>query len=131
MNKDVRDYIGNCHKCLQSKKPRVTQKQPMTLRDPAPYPFHSIGMDTVGPITTTDGGNRYINVVTDYYYRYVVAWPSESIDSQTIIKGFVDNVTNKFGYPRTLQTDNGTSYSSHTFQEFCKRARIKLIFSTP
>ena len=42
MNKDVRDYIGNCHKCMQSKKPRVLNKQPMTLRDPAPYPFFSI-----------------------------------------------------------------------------------------
>ena len=131
INKDVKDYITSCHKCLQSKIPRTPNKQPMTLRQPAPYPFSSIGMDTIGPIRPSGSGNRYINVVTDYYSRYVVAWPSESIDSATVIKGFVDNVANKFGYPRKLQTDNGTSYSSNLFQDFCKRVGIKLVFSTP
>ena len=131
INRDVRNFISNCHQCMSSKPSKFHQKQPMTLRDPAPYPFASVCMDIVGPIKKSEDGNRYIHVVTDYYSRYVVAWASPTIDTEEVISGFIKNVANIYGYPETLQTDNGSSYASHQFRSFCRKSGIKHIFSTP
>lgn len=71
MHSQIRAYVASCEVCQQYK--RITGSRPCLLT-PIPTPetaFHTIGIDHVGPLPTTAGGNRYIIVALDYLSKYV------------------------------------------------------------
>ena len=49
----------------------------------ATEPFDMIGMDFLGPLTTTDDGNKHILVFTDYRTRWVEALPTRDQKAST------------------------------------------------
>ena len=56
--KDVRRWVNRCTECIKYKT--LTQKpSPMNVRMHL-YPFHTLGIDFVGPLPTSSGGNKYI-----------------------------------------------------------------------
>lgn len=46
---------------------------------PVKSPWYHIGIDFVGPVTTSHNGNRYILTISDYFTKWVeaVALPSK------------------------------------------------------
>ena len=66
MARDVEEYIQSCTMCLASKKTSQISKPPSTLRDVTPQPFHTIFMDSVGPLPVTrnnTSGSKNISYV--------------------------------------------------------------------
>ena len=129
LNKDVRTYIRSCHKCLSTKKPRNLAVPPMTLKAPSPYPFSCVCLDTL-ECTTTERGNRYIQVVVDYNTRYVICWPTSSMTADALAREFLDHVICRMGAPQTLITDNGSAFISNVFKSMCKMYKIEQRFSS-
>ena len=63
MFEDIRTYVQSCEECQRRGKPTRTEPlHPIKVGQP----FDRIGMDIVGPLPTTERGNKYIVVATDY-----------------------------------------------------------------
>ncbi len=82
-----------------------------------PRPFHSISVDTVGPLPETSAGNRYILVAVCNFSRWVVATPVRSADSKTFLSWLVDRVVSVYGPPEEILSDNGSQFKSSLADE--------------
>ena len=130
MLKDIHDYVSTCKVCSQSKPANRSINLPLTIRDPAPSAFHTMIIDTVGPLVRTPRNNKHIVVVTDQYSRYVIAWPTPDITAKTIAAQFYQKVICIYGAPKRLLSDNGSSFVGAIFKELCTQFEIKQVFST-
>lgn len=66
----------------------------------------------------------------DHFSKFMMFFPVEKNDSVHIV-----NCLHEFcamvGYPKILQSDNGSEYKNDLMEEFCIEHNIKLIFSSP
>src|SRR4030095_2944691 len=68
MYEEIRRYVQSCHKCqVQSRRKKNNELHPI---EPT-APWERVGIDFVGPLTTTERGNKYIITAIDYFTR----WP--------------------------------------------------------
>lgn len=116
MTRDIVQYVATCPTCNQTKRATAHIKPPMTLRDLAPHPWHSVSIDTVGALTPSQSGNLHLVVVVDYYSRAVIVWPPPSIDGPTIAQQFFERVICTHGCPREVSSDNGSAFISKVVQ---------------
>ena len=130
LNTDVIQYAQSCTKCLSSKSTPHINKPPLTLRDQAPAPFHTLFWDTVGPLPVSKSKNCHLVCVTDLCTKYVIAWPTQDITATTLAKQFHDKVICQFGCPSVLISDNGKSFTSKFMEALAKSFNIKQIFNT-
>ena len=103
---------------------------PMTLKDPSPAPFHTLIWDTLGPLKTSDRGNKHLVTVTDVCTRYVITWATPDLKVKTLAKQFYDNVIMVHGCCKVLMSDNGSSFVSELFHELCNLMHISQRFSS-
>ena len=130
MVRDVHVFVSTCHVCISSKNIKNPLRLPMTLRDPAPGPFVCMTIDSIGPIHMTSAGNKYIQVVVDFYSRYVFAWSAKNITAKTVAKELFNNVICHVGVPTYLYSDNGPAFAGTDFKRFCKQFGITQIFGS-
>ncbi|OWY95072.1 hypothetical protein PHMEG_00035026, partial [Phytophthora megakarya] len=74
--KDVTEYVRCCHICHGGKgsRPwRAGRMQRMPVKDLS-GPFSLVVVDAIGPLPTTDKGNKYILVFVDYFTRWAEAF---------------------------------------------------------
>ena len=86
MMEDIRTYATTCLSCNASKPGNRSIRPPLILRAPAPAPFHTVIIDTIGPFPKTKRHNVHLVVVTDQYSRYCIAWPTADISGKSIAK---------------------------------------------
>ena len=77
-------------------------------------PLELVGMDLVGKLTQTHGGNQYICVMVDYFTIWAEAYPLKSKKADEVTNCIL-NFFYKFGAPKRLLTDQGT--------EFCNKVQ--------
>ena len=130
MIKDITEYVRSCKMCNTAKPSNLTLSPPLTIRDPAPGPFHTLFIDTVGPLPRTQRSNKHLMCVTDQYSRYVIAWPTPDITAKSIAQKFYEKVICVHGCPKRLLSDNGSAFISDLFKELCSLYNIQQIFST-
>uniref|UniRef100_A0A2N9EQI3 Uncharacterized protein n=1 Tax=Fagus sylvatica TaxID=28930 RepID=A0A2N9EQI3_FAGSY len=72
--KDTADFVKSCHTCqLQA---NLIHTHPTSLQNMAtPWPFHTWGLDLIGPINPSSGGYIWILVATEYFSKWVEAIP--------------------------------------------------------
>ena len=131
MTRDIVNHVLTCHSCLITKRWRMKSHLPLTLRQLSSGPFQDICIDTIGPVTASEGGNKYIQVVVDFYSRFCVAWPTKRIDAHTFTGEFFENFICKFGLPTRIYADNGPTFVGEHFKEMCRIFGIKLKLGIP
>ena len=72
-------------------------------------PFELVGMDLVGKLTVTDGGNQYICVMVDYFTKWAEAFPLKTKTAEEVTNCIIDFFY-KFGAPQRLLTDQGSEF---------------------
>jgi transposase InsO family protein len=129
MRQDVEEYLSNCITCA-ARGPHVPQPAPEgSLR--ADTVNELVSTDIVGPFMLTERGNAYIVTFTCNFSKFNVSVAIPDTTAQTIIRAFSDRWCAVFGPPRRLLSDNGPQYTSHAFEEFCKKKNIKHVRTTP
>ena len=71
MKTDIKDYCAACYTCGRLKT--STSRAPM-IPMKAGFPNEIVGMDIIGPLTTTPQGNRYILVMVVKLYSCAVGY---------------------------------------------------------
>ena len=74
-----------------------------------------IAIDVLGPLPTTEAGNKYILIIADYFTKWVEAYPMVNQEARTIAELLVHEFISRFGVPLLIHTDQGRNFESALF----------------
>ena len=120
LKRDVAKWCKECHTCQLGGKPN--QNIPQAPLHPIPAfdePFSHIIINCVGPLPKTKSQNEYLLTIMCSSTRFPEAIPLRSIKTNTILKALIKFFT-LFGLPKSIQSDQGTSFMAHAFQQVMK-----------
>ena len=131
IHNDVANYCKCCHVCQLAGKPNQKIKpaplQPISVIG---EPFSRVMIDCVGPLPKTRKGNQYLLTIMCSSTRYPEAIPLRNISSKVIVNELTKFFT-KFGIPGSVQSDQGTNFTSKLFKEAMKMLGVKHYLSSP
>ena len=130
MAADVKEWTQACVACEQKKRPHANTKVPLKSIPVSSRPFHKIGMDVVGPLPTSNKGNKYLLVATDYLTKWPEAMALPDQTASTIAQAYLDLIVCRHGAPETLITDRGRNFTSKLMAELCKLTQTNKVFTT-
>ena len=117
LRKDVSEYCRSYHACQVVGKPN--QKIPAAPLKPTPALdelFSRVIVDYVGPLPKTKSGNQYLLTIMCASTRFPEAIPLRNIKAKTIVKALIKFFT-LVGLPKSIQSDQGSNFTSGLFQE--------------
>ena len=124
MEKDAENYTRSCHGCQLTG--RGLSKQPIRSTKLPSNPWEDLAADFLGPLPNGDN----ILVVVDYHSRFYEVRFMKTINSESTIDALSD-IFYTHGLPRTLKTDNATTFTSTQFRDYCDHQGIKHLRITP
>ena len=118
-------WCKGCTRCA-ARKSRGVRKQRAALRkNITGEPFTRVGIDISGPYNPTSEGNKYILVVSDYFTKWVEAYPMKDMEAQTVAEIFVTEFVSRMGVPMIVHSDQGRNFESRLFRQMCNLFGIK------
>lgn len=117
MSVAIEHHIGACAVCASQ---RATP--PRTPLTPWPFPaqpWHRVHLDFLGPIY----GKTFL-IIVDAYSKWVECFDVSSGFTSRIVIEKLCEVMSRFGLFHTICSDNGASFVSHEFKQFCARNNI-------
>ena len=125
-NEEIKRYVQSCSTC-QITQPANARKAPMGITKLSTEPFSQVSIDIVGPINPASiSGKRFILTYVDCATRYADAITLRNIDSETVAEALFE-ICSRVGFPTTLTSDNGTNFTSKTFQAFLQLLQVRHI----
>lgn len=113
MKSDTEAWVKSCPDCESRKTPKGIHKIGKLMSIPVvPEPFYTIGVDIMGPFTSTESprNNRYIIVFTCYFTKWAEAFPLQSQDAESIAKVLVEQIICRHGIPKRIISDRGKAF---------------------
>ena len=130
MKFDVVKFIKNCHTCQVAGKPNeIIPRAPLNPIVVPHEPFHRIIIDCVGPLPKTKKGHQYLLTAMCPTTRYPIAIPIRNITAKTVLQHLL-KVFTTYGFPKEIQCDQGTNFTSKIFQNTMVELSIKQSFSS-
>uniref|UniRef100_A0A2N9HR17 Integrase catalytic domain-containing protein n=1 Tax=Fagus sylvatica TaxID=28930 RepID=A0A2N9HR17_FAGSY len=94
-------------------------------------PFHTWGLDLIGPINPSSGGYIWILVATEYFSKWVEAIPLRKATGAAVANFIREHIITRFGIPHKIISDNGTPFVNKSVREVLEHYQIKHRRSTP
>ena len=121
-------WLRTRHRGVHQRKRAVSETQPSqsstysTIGDHQDYRAirEDISWDIMGPLPTSEQGNKYIVVVTDLFSKWVEAFAIRDTTSTTLATVLVDEVISRYGVPACIHSDQGANLCSEVIQTMCK-----------
>ena len=129
LKRDIEMYVAACPVCTKFFRVRQLPKarlRPMDIGGRG----ECLAMDIVGgqgSLPLTARANRYILTMIDCFTRFAIAVPLPDQSSDSIISAVLGNYILIYGTPHRILSDQGTSFESESFHNFCKLFRIHKI----
>jgi hypothetical protein len=123
-------YYKGCEEC---QKHGDIQLVPSILLHPTikPWPFRGWGLDFIGKIHPPSiKGHCFVIVATDYFTKWTEAIPLKNMTHKEVIGFITEQIIHRFGIPRTLTTNQGTSFVAKEVRDFVNSYGIKLLNSS-
>jgi hypothetical protein len=130
MKTEIANYINKCQKC-QLNKAKNSHKERLTLTPTPSEPFHTVQIDTIGPLDVSESGNKYAITVQCELTKYLIIVPTKDKSAEAIAKALVKNVILIYGSFSVIKTDMGTEYCNQIFRELLKLFKTDHVTSTP
>uniref|UniRef100_A0A2N9GBA7 Integrase catalytic domain-containing protein n=1 Tax=Fagus sylvatica TaxID=28930 RepID=A0A2N9GBA7_FAGSY len=128
--KDAADFVKTCHTCQV--QANLIHTHPTSLQNIAtPWPFHTWGLDLIGPINPASGDYIWILVATEYFTKWVEAIPLRKATGAAVANFIREHIITRFGISYKLISDNGTPFISKDVREVLEHYRVKHRHSTP
>ncbi len=128
LRSEVKTLVQSCPVC-QKTMPRPSDKQSDLVID-APYVFHTVCVDTMGPYPM-DGDYEHILVMVDVHSRYTEMAPMSSTRADEALNLFQDVWCTRHGVPKILVTDSGSQFKNKLFRQFATVNAQKNHYTTP
>ena len=127
---DVVRWCKKCDHCSQTKS-GPWQKKARLGHVVVGNPLERVAVDILGPVPETENGNQYILVVTDYFTKWVEAFPLRDHPASTVAEVLMEQFISRFGVPKQIHSDQGREFESKLMAELCKLLKIKKTRTTP
>ena len=118
LRKEISELCKPCHTCQVVGKPN--QKIPPAPLKPIPAfnePFSRVIIDCVGPLPKNKAGNEYLLTIMCAATRFPEAIPLRNIKAKTIVKALTKFFFTFVGLPKSVQSDQGSNFTSGLFQQ--------------
>ena len=80
---DTVQWVKQCEQCQKRNPPQSNLVAPMgTIA--VTRPFEKLSWDIMGPLPTSSRGNKYILVITDFFSKWVEAFPLKNTTATTL-----------------------------------------------
>ena len=129
LNKDVKQWVLQCHSCQNVKTKHHTQT-PIHRYPPATQAFDELNLDLIGPLPPSRG-YHYILTITDRFTKGNFAIAIPDAKSDTIATYFLNQYISMFGVPKIIVTDNASYFTSYSWSKFMSFLNVKHKFITP
>ena len=129
-NEDSEELVKTCYACQilgDAIHTHPNVQQDMTT----PWPFHTWGLDLIGPINPPSNGYIWILAATKYFTKWVEAIPLKKATGATVANFIRKHIITRFEIPRKLISDNGTPFINKDMKNLSEAYHIKLGRSTP
>ena len=127
---DVRDWCRTCTPCASRKTPTPKLRAPLqTIK--VGSPMQLVAVDILGPLPESPAGNSYVLVASDYFTRWMEAYPIPNQEAITVAKKLTDELFCRFSLPEQLHSDQGRQFESELLSHLCKILNIKKTRTTP
>jgi transposase InsO family protein len=120
-----------CAKCLPCQRHNIAKHGYHPLSPiSADQPFDHVAIDLAGPFPTSMRGNHYLFVLVDLHSRWVCLRAIPDKQSATIATTLFD-VCATFGFPKIVQSDNGSEFVNSVVKQLFDGAKIDHRLTTP
>ena len=109
---DVREFCRTCSECTSRKSPSPRNRGPL-------YPMQIVAVDILRPLPITENGNLYVLVASDYFTRWVEAYPIPNQEAVTVARILTQEMFFRFSVPEQLHSDQGRQFESQLIAEIC------------
>ena len=126
---DVKKFVKMCHPC-QRENPELC-KAPAQLH-PIPVTaafWHQVGIDLVGPLQTSQSGNKYLLTACCYFTKWTEAIPIKDKTASTVAQVLYKLLCEK-GVACVFIHDQGTEFVNVINDEMCAMLNIEKRIAT-
>jgi hypothetical protein len=83
------------------------------------------GLDIVRPLRKAPGRYTHLLVAIDKFSKWVEVRPNKNLREEQPVTFFTD-IIYRFGWPKSIITDDGSQFTSRKFLEFCNKHHISM-----
>lgn len=120
MRQDVIKYVKGCLVCLKNGG-EIKNTENNIIQTLFTNELWEI--DLLGPLTGTDGTNKFIVVTVDHYSKWLDAEIIEKKDASKTCKA-IEKIILRNGTPKTIMTDNGLEFRNSSIQALSQKYGI-------
>jgi ribosomal protein L21E len=124
IRRDINNYVQSCHSCQKYKYSNQSSSSPLQMHI-VHEPWHTIGIDIMGPFPATQRQKQYLLVVVDYFTRWVELFSLRTTTSNDIANILIDEIICRWGCPTYILSDNGPQFISELFTNICSSLGIR------
>ncbi|MES9879438.1 MAG: reverse transcriptase domain-containing protein, partial [Sedimenticola sp.] len=106
MSPSIARWVKSCDTCAKAKLGPGLGKSPLRSFKVTSL-MDCVAIDIFGPLPTTEDGNEYIIVLSEYFSKWVEAWATPNHTAITVADKVVSEFFVRFGCPRQIHTDQG------------------------
>jgi transposase InsO family protein len=132
--KEVEEYVRTCDTCQRMKTPRHKPYGLLAALPRPDKPWQDITMDFITGLPPSKHRGRVYNAILNVVDRYSkmvrhILCTTET-DAPELADLLIEEVFAKFGVPRSIVSDRGTTFTSKYWGSICYHLSIKRRFST-
>ena len=125
---DIQRFLDKCKLCQKFNQRRMqVQSQPLVVEQP----FERVQIDMIGPIPNATSGNTMIITAIDCFTGFAITEAVPDKSAETIVNFLVKSVFAVFGFPRIIQSDQGTEFANALVKNILERNEITQSLSSP
>jgi len=129
MREDCKRYAQHCKQCQQHAD--WHKAPPEELKSIySPWPFHTCGIDILGPFPSAIRQMKYLVVAIEYFTKWIKAEAVAQITTHQIPSFVWKNIVCRFGVPKRLVSGNGTQFASHLLKKLCEDIGTQQVFAS-
>ncbi|GBN53001.1 hypothetical protein AVEN_175094-1 [Araneus ventricosus] len=115
--KEIEGYVRSCDPCQRMGKGKDKNKAPLKLVPIITEVFSKMNIDAMGPLPASLKGNSYLLNAICMSSSYPDAIPVADISSLSVMDALLE-ILSRIGFPREIQSDLGSSFTSFSTTEF-------------
>ncbi|KAJ1159255.1 hypothetical protein NDU88_011923 [Pleurodeles waltl] len=123
MTVGIEQWIKECD-CCQKEQPALrisSELKPIKVKEV----WELLGVDLIGPLPTTPTGNKYILTATDYFSKWVEAFPLKTKTAAEVASRLLSMYL-RHGSPKRVLSDQGRDFVNQHVIQICQQASKRL-----
>uniref|UniRef100_A0A673W2Y5 Gypsy retrotransposon integrase-like protein 1 n=1 Tax=Salmo trutta TaxID=8032 RepID=A0A673W2Y5_SALTR len=119
--KDVVDWIKVCETCQHTERNKNMTRTVRPIKVDAPWEI--LGIDIFGPFQKTQQGNSSVVIVTDYFSKWVEAFPIQKRDALSVARCISTSIY-RFGAAKTVISTQSVDFCDEVTKHLCNRWNV-------